>query len=86
MQSYTLNLTSGGQCTEFFAQNDTEAERIALERLGLPDAVACDQWDAAGWNDADEPCKRLLIWETEEDSENDAGQKAVAEIQTIGNA
>lgn len=87
MQSYTLNLAGGGQCTEFHAANDAEAERIAMERLSdYPEAVACDQWDAAGWNGDNEPCKRLLIWETEEASEGDAGQNAIAEIQTVGNA
>jgi hypothetical protein len=84
MKSYTLNIAGTGECSEFFAENDTEAERIAEGMLGRDGLVFCDQWDADGVNDDDEPCKRLLIWANEEDAENDAGAKSIAQIETIG--
>ena len=84
MRSYTLNIAGTGECSELFAENDTEAERIAEGMLGRDSLVFCDQWDADGVNDDDEPCKRLLIWANEEDAENDAGAKSIAQIETIG--
>jgi hypothetical protein len=86
MKSYTLNIAGTGECSEFFADNDTEAEAVAARMLARDGLVFCDQWDADGVNDDDEPCKRLLIWASEEDAENDAGANSIAQIETIGNA
>jgi hypothetical protein len=89
MKSYTLNIAGTGECIEFFADDDSHAESQARGMLvhdGYDDVVVCDQWDADGVNDDDEPCKRLLIWASEEDAENDAGAKSIAQIETIGDA
>ena len=43
-------------------------------------AAAIEAADARGWVVGDWDGQRALCWESEEDSENDAGAKAVAEI------
>lgn len=83
-KSYTLNIAGTGECTEFFADSDAEAEIIAGRMLNRDGLVFADQWDADGVNDDDEPCKRLLVWASEEDAENDSGAKSLAQIETIG--
>ena len=90
MKPYTLNIAGTGECSEFFAPDDETAEALAVEMLSViyhrDNVTVCDQWDANGVNDDDEPCKRLLIWASEEDAENDAGAKSIAQIETIGAA
>lgn len=44
-------------------------------REQIPNCVFADEWDTYGVDD-----RRLLVWETEEDSINDAGANAVGEI------
>lgn len=94
MKSYTLNYVGSGECSEFFAENDREAAEIAAFRVSgccfdknagrFTEPVVAEQWDAAGLNDDDEPCKRLLIWECEQDAVDNNGSKAIAQVETIG--
>lgn len=84
MTTYALEY-SDGRVTEIVADNDTAAEQAALARFG-EDAIAADQWDANGFSDDDKPMKRLLIWESEEDAENDDGAHAVAALTCVGRA
>ncbi len=81
MTDYALEYADG-RVTEITADNDTDATRAALDRFENG-AVACDQWDVNGFNDADESCERLLIWESEDDSIDDGGAKAVAELTVV---
>jgi len=63
---YTLCYADGTR--EIEAADDAAAEAAALEIVG---GVACDQWDADGWDD-------------HEDAQNDAGQRAIAQLTTSG--
>lgn len=81
MSIYALEYADG-RVTEIVADNDTDAELAAMARFG-EDAVAADQWDAAGVNDDGKQCERLLIWESEADAENDPGAKAVAQLTVV---
>lgn len=83
MKSYVLNWAGSGATSEIFADDDEAAIEAAKSRLG-DDVVVAENWDSDGWNAADEPCKRLLFWATEEDADNDAGQNALAELSTVG--
>ena len=82
MSKYVMNYAGSGATREIVADNDTEAELIALRLIG-PDAFAADQWDSDGVNDDDQPMERLLLWDCEEDSVNDDGGKAVAELTVV---
>jgi len=97
MKSYTLNYAGSGVCTEFFAPNDKEALELAASMIvggghcidndgNRSEPVIADQWDADGYNDDDEPCKRILIWACEADAENDNGAKSIAQVETVGAA
>lgn len=97
MKSYTLNYAGSGVCKEFFAPNDKEAIELAIGFIisggncidddgNRFEPVAADQWDAAGYNDDDEPCKRILFWACEVDAENDNGAKSIAQVETVGAA
>lgn len=81
MSRYALEYADG-RVSEIAADNDTDAEIAALARFG-DDAVAADQWDADGTNDYGEQMERLLIWESEEESINDPGAKAVAQLTVV---
>ena len=81
MSIYGLEYADG-HVTEIVADNDTEAEASALARFG-DEAVAADQWDADGQNDDGQPMERLLIWETEEEADNDPGAKAIAQVTVV---
>lgn len=85
MKSYTLNFAGTGATSEIFAKDDQDAISQATLVIG-GDPVVCDQWDSDGINDDDQPCKRLLIWASEEDADNDDGANAVAELSTVGRA
>lgn len=88
-KSHTLNMAGSGQVDEFFADSESQAIKTAKDMLadrGFDAPVFCDDWDALGSNDEDEPMKRMLVWACEEDSENDDGGHAIAELQTIGQA
>lgn len=82
MSQYAIEYTDG-RVTEISASNDTEAESTAMDRFG-DDAVICDSWDQAGTNDDGEQCWRKLIWASEEDSDNDPGDKAIAQLTVVG--
>ncbi len=82
MTTYVLNYAGSGAVSEIIADSDTEAERIALEQIG-DDAVAAEQWDSDGTNDDGRPMERLLIWATEDESVNDDGAKAVAQLTVV---
>lgn len=71
-----------GQKHEIDADNDADAEAEALAIVGA-DAVACEQWESAGWSDDDDQIERLLIWECEEDSIDDPGVNAIAQLTVI---
>ena len=95
MKSYTLRYAGSGVCKEFFAPNDKEALELAacmvvgdcFDKDGnRSEPVIADQWDSDGYNDDDEPCKRILIWACESDAENDNGAKSIAQVETIGAA
>ena len=83
MKSYVLNFTGTGATSEIYANTDADAISQAVTIIG-GDPVVCDQWDADGRNDDNEPCKRVLIWSSEEDADNDDGKNAVAELSTVG--
>jgi hypothetical protein len=82
MTYYVLNYAGSGAVSEIVADSDMEAARIALDLIG-GDAVAADQWDADGQNDDEEPMERLLIWACEEDSRDDPGAKAIAQLTVV---
>lgn len=84
MKSYVLSW-SDGATSEIMAADDDAAIEQATTILG-GDPVIADQWDADGWNDDDEPCKRLLIWSDEASAENDDGKNAIAQLSTVGRA
>ncbi len=84
MKSYVLNWSGTGAISEIFADTDEDAIAQAIDLTRAP--IVADQWDADGWNDDGEPCKRILLWDTEELAENDAGAKATASLSTIGAA
>lgn len=83
MKSYVLNMAGSGATSEIYADNDDAAIEQVKTILGS-EIVICDQWDADGHNDDDEQCKRLLIWASEEDADNDDGKNAIAELSTVG--
>jgi hypothetical protein len=59
---------------------DAASEEEAIEILTeeYPEMVTCEnEWEP---NNADGSEERLLVWRSEEESENDGGQNAVAEI------
>ena len=85
MKCYVLNWAGSGATSEINADDDDDAIRQARLILGGSPVVA-DQWDANGWNEDDQPCKRILFWADEADAENDAGVNAVAQLSTIGDA
>ena len=68
-----------GRVVEIVASNDREAVSAAVARVG-DNAVVAEQWDADGMGDDGEEMERLLIWDNEEEAENDPGAKAVAEL------
>jgi hypothetical protein len=84
MAIYTLEYADG-RTTDIVADDDTAAERAALDRFG-DDAVAAENWDDYGTNDDGEPMKRLLIWESEAESIDDPGVNSVAYLTIIGRA
>lgn len=86
MKSYTLNMAGSGEVTEFWADSDEEAiaEVTVMLRDRGYDPVINDSWDADGENDDGLPTKRLLVWGSEEESLNDDGANAIAEVSTIG--
>lgn len=57
---------------------ETEEEAMEILSAEYPEMVTCEN----GWepDNADGTRERLLVWENEEESENDGGQNAVAEI------
>ena len=67
----TINYANGSRSVEC----DSEDEARTILDSQYPDAVYCDQWDADGPGH-----ERLLVWASEEDSIDDAGQRSVAEI------
>lgn len=81
MTSYVLNYASG-ETHEIHCDSDAEAIRVATDILG-GDVFPNDSWDANGVNDDDEAMERLLIWESEEDSVNDAGERSIAYIERV---
>ena len=74
MSDYILEYADGDSRT-ITAETDAEAIRAALASFG-PKAVT-SEWEPSG-----DDCERLLIWASEEESENDDGQKAVAQLKT----
>jgi len=82
MSKYALEMADGSGISEIVADNDTDAEAAALARFG-EEAVAADQWDADGTNDDGDPMERLLIWDSEEDSIDDPGANAVAQLTVV---
>jgi hypothetical protein len=86
MTSYTLNMAGSGECDEFFAAQDGDAEREALRMLadrGYPDAIPADHWDGDGKNDDGQPCERLLFWANADDAENDPGAESIAQLEVV---
>lgn len=79
MTTYTMTYADGRE-TVIEADSDVDAEIMACEMVG-EDAVAADQWDAAGTTESGRQIERLLIWETEEDSANDPGVRAAASLR-----
>ncbi len=56
---------------------DNETAREILEELAEANGlVLADEWDTYG-SDGDE---RMLVWASEEDAENDAGERALCQI------
>lgn len=82
MSRYALEYTDG-RVTEITADNDIDAEAAAMDRFG-DDAVICESWDQAGANDDGEQNWRKLIWENDDDANNDTGAKAIAQLTVIG--
>ena len=76
MNSYVINMTSGGECWDLgcFA-NDTEAA-IYAELLLAARGYDADELVTGDWQQG-----RLLFWENEADAENDGGAKALCSIE-----
>lgn len=62
------------------------AEEMLEDRLH-PSESCClcfgGAWDADGATDDGRQCERILIWASEEDSENDAGEKSLAQLMVV---
>ena len=50
------------------------------EQFDASGIVVADDWDADGQDADGNQMQRKLVWESEEDAENDSGEKAVAQI------
>ena len=78
MSNYALEYADG-RVSEIVADTDTDAITAALDRFD-EGAVVADQWDADGQDHEYRPRERILIWSSEEDSENDSGATAIAQL------
>lgn len=81
MSRYALEYRDG-RVTEIAATTDGEAESMACRRIG-GDAIIADDWDWTGIDDDGNDHFRALIWESVEDSIDDDGAKAVAELTVV---
>jgi hypothetical protein len=84
---YSLSYFNGSsEVIEAADDDDAQEAALAMITVDHPFAVAADQWDDDGWLD-DEPQKRLLIWASQADASNDDdGEKAIAQLETAGRA
>lgn len=80
MKTYILDWANGNGVSEILARDDkhaiTQAKGIILNQM--EGAVFADTWDPIGYEG--EQKRRLLIWESEEDAENDSGANAIAHL------
>ncbi len=88
MQSYTIEFNGGGEVSEGFFADDTEAQawvESVLEQQGYDaDELVSGDWDADGQNDDGEQCYRMLFWANESDAENDPGVNAICQLCKVG--
>lgn len=88
MSSYTIEFNGTGEVSEGQFRNDTEAQawvESVLEFRGYDvDDVVSGDWDADGQNDDGEQCFRMLYWASENDAENDAGEKSICQLCKVG--
>lgn len=88
MKSYVLKFAGSGEVCEGYFENDSEAIAFAesvLEFRGHePSKLVRGGWDADGQNDDGAQCHRMLFWANEDDAENDAGAKSIAQLCKVG--
>ena len=80
MTNYVLNYADG-RTHEIVAANDDAAIRTVHTLLG--EEIVLGDWDADGHNDDDEAMERMLIWDNEEDAENDPGVRSIAYLSAV---
>lgn len=96
MKSYVLEFAGSGEIIENYFPEDASnvfnsdlealswAIRLLSNRGFNPDLIVHGDWDADGQNDDGEPMFRQLLWTSESESQNDSGQKSIAQITKIG--
>ena len=88
MNNYTLEFNGTGEVTEGNFSNDTEAQswvESVLEQRGYDvDELVSGDWDAAGTNDDDQQCYRMLYWASDSDADNDAGANSICQLCKVG--
>lgn len=91
MSIYKLQFNGDSEMGEIFeCETDAGAIDMAedyIETVMHPAETCClcwgGAWDADGVNEDGFPCERLLVWASEEDAENDAGEKALAQLTVV---
>jgi hypothetical protein len=89
MKSYVLEMADSGEVCEGYFGSEIDAILWAESVLGARghdrEEIVTGDWDAKGQNDDGEQCYRMLFWANEDDSENDAGAKSIAQLCKVGN-
>lgn len=82
--NYEFELAGTGNTQPLAAGSLESAQAaVAARYWGI---VWADQPDADGLNDGGEQCWRLLAWASEEDAEDDCGERAFGQLTWIGGA
>lgn len=89
MKNYVLEIAGSGEVCEGHFETEGEAilfaESVLETRGHNPNNLVRGEWDADGQNDDGEQCYRILFWANEDDAENDAGEKSIAQLCKVGN-
>lgn len=79
--SYVVNYADGST-SEIWAQSDADAINQALALPRIAGAYVGD-WQEDGTDDDGETVWACLLWESEEESQNDPGASAIAKITHV---
>jgi hypothetical protein len=77
--TYTIKFTDGRksiECSDYY----TEVLGVLADKIGPDVEVGDEEHDGMRDEDGGQPMRRL-VWDTEEDSEDDNGAKAVASVE-----